>query len=269
MARALIVNADDFGMAPGVSRSILQLLSMGRISSTSAMSLTPEWQEEGAMLKEVEARRVGLHVTLTDFAPISSMPRLSPGGKLPSFNALCRLAVRGRLPLDEIRAEMERQFAAFADITGFMPAHADGHQHVHQLPGIRDVFLEMCARFQTPYIRVSAMPFRQYIASPKALGITLASLGLRKRAKRMGVACNQSFSGVYGFNPQHGGYGHYFERFLQGLGNGGLIMCHPGFVDAILKARDPVTDSREEEHAFFAGKHYPELLRRHGWSLKI
>jgi predicted glycoside hydrolase/deacetylase ChbG (UPF0249 family) len=50
------------------------------------------------------------------------------------------------------------------------------------------------------------------------------------------------------------------RQFLDGLPDGGLIMCHPGFVDDILVSLDPVTGQREREYAFLASDAFPRLL---------
>ena len=34
-------------------------------------------------------------------------------------------------------------------------------------------------------------------------------------------------------------------EFLDGLPEGGLVMCHPGFVDETLESLDPLTTQRE------------------------
>jgi predicted glycoside hydrolase/deacetylase ChbG (UPF0249 family) len=49
-------------------------------------------------------------------------------------------------------------------------------------------------------------------------------------------------------------------EFLQQLPEGGLVMCHPGFVDETLRGLDPLTTQREAEHAFLAGNGFPALL---------
>jgi predicted glycoside hydrolase/deacetylase ChbG (UPF0249 family) len=60
----------------------------------------------------------------------------------------------GRLSLAEARAEVRAQLAAFAALTGGPPVHADGHQHVHVLPGLREVFAEECAAAGVRWVRV-------------------------------------------------------------------------------------------------------------------
>jgi predicted glycoside hydrolase/deacetylase ChbG (UPF0249 family) len=49
-------------------------------------------------------------------------------------------------------------------------------------------------------------------------------------------------------------------QFLEGLPEGGLVMCHPGFVDETLEGLDPLTTQREAEHAFLASDRFPTLL---------
>ena len=55
--------------------------------------------------------------------------------------------------------------------------------------------------------------------------------------------------------------------FLDRMPNGGVIMCHPGKVDAELKRLDPVTDLREREYAFFASDAFLRLLAEQGVTL--
>jgi chitin disaccharide deacetylase len=50
------------------------------------------------------------------------------------------------------------------------------------------------------------------------------------------------------------------QQFLHGLPEGGLVMCHPGFVDETLESLDPLTTQREREHAYLASEHFPPLL---------
>ena len=49
-------------------------------------------------------------------------------------------------------------------------------------------------------------------------------------------------------------------EFLAGLPDGGLVMCHPGFVDETLESLDPLTTQREAEHAYLASDRFAALL---------
>jgi len=39
------------------------------------------------------------------------------------------------------------------------------------------------------------------------------------------------------------------QQFLDGMAEDGVVMCHPGFVDDVLVGLDPLTGTREVEHA--------------------
>ncbi|OYZ98310.1 MAG: hypothetical protein B7X99_11975, partial [Rhizobiales bacterium 17-65-6] len=52
-----------------------------------------------------------------------------------------------------------------------------------------------------------------------------------------------------------------FARFVSGLGEGGLVMVHPGHVDEVLAGRDPVLAPREAEFRFLSGPELEPVLR--------
>ena len=55
-------------------------------------------------------------------------------------------------------------------------------------------------------------------------------------------------------------FGVLMGEFLAELPEGGLVMCHPGFVDETLESLDPLTTQREAEHAYLASDRFPALL---------
>ena len=97
------------------------------------------------------------------------------------------------------------------------------------------------------------------LGAPKALVLDVLSAQFRTRATRASVAFNPGFAGAYDFTRQPD-FGALMGQFLDGLPEGGLIMCHPGFVDDTLASLDPLTTQREHEHAFLGGEHFPPLL---------
>lgn len=278
--KRLVVCADDYGFTPGVSRAIRELLSARRISATSVMTGSPHWPVEASALAAVAGDAdVGLHVTLTDQTPIGPMPQLAPSGRLPPMPALYRAAVARRLPLDEIRAEIERQVDAFRTHWGAPPAHIDGHHHVHQLPGIRDIVVETARRLtdgpgsrkHPVWVRScrerSTLIWRRGIAIGKALTLAAFAGGLERRARRAGVPVNRGFSGAYDYLADKRPPDLLFARFVLGAGDNSLMMCHPGYVDALLDGLDAMTTARETELSYLADAEWPALLEREGFTL--
>lgn len=272
---SLILCADDYGLAPGVSRGIARLLAAGRLSATSCMSLGPAWPHHAASLRPYTGTAdIGLHLTLTDHAPLGSMPSLAPDGKLPPVSRLLARALTRRLDRAEIAQELERQLDAFERELGQPPAFLDGHQHVHQFPVIRDAVIELWQRRlarSSPWMRVCVEPWsatlRRGVEAPKAWIITSLGRGLQARARAAGIPTNDRFSGIHDFSGRIP-YARLFEGFVRDAESGRLlVMCHPGEVDDELRALDPVTSAREEELRFFAGPDFLPLLARHGLTL--
>ncbi|HZH28453.1 MAG TPA: ChbG/HpnK family deacetylase [Azospirillaceae bacterium] len=265
-----VLCADDYALSPGVSRAILDLLERGRLSATSCMSIRPEWARHASWLRSYVGRvDLGLHFTLTDHRPLGPMPRLAPGGRLPTLGGLLRLAFAGRLDPEEIAAELDRQLAAFVAHLGHPPDYVDGHQHVHQLPVVRDVLVRRLAGSGS-YVRLCAERpatiVRRGVAVPKALFIAGLGLGLRRLLVRHGIRHNAGFGGVYAFDTR-ASFGHLFERFVHGIGPGALVMCHPGFPDDVLREVDRLVEPRLPEHRWLAGPGFRDLLDRHGLRL--
>ena len=265
--RPLVLCADDYGIAPGVGRGIRALAAAGRLSATSCMTLFPEWAAEADRLGDVAPRiDVGLHVTLTDHAPIGPMPGLAPAGRMPPLARLIRRAHLGRIDVAEIAGEIERQLDAFEAALGRSPDFVDGHQHVHLLPGIRDAVLGLFGRRldrRSTWLRSCAEPagriLRRRVDAPRALVIAALGRPLDRVAGGAGVAMNRGFAGVTSFHQSRLVDGD-FAAYLSHPGERPLVMCHPGEPDAILATRDPVAGARAEELAYLAGDRFAALL---------
>jgi len=263
----IVVCADDYAFTPGVSRAIRELIAAGRISATSVMTGSEFWPAEAGALKAVAGSSdIGLHVTLTDQKPLGHMPQFAPSGRFPPLPAVFRAGLLRRLPLVEIEAEIERQVDAFIAHYGASPAHIDGHHHMHQLPGVRDIVVRVAAKVGRgkTWVRSCAEPYRAIlkrgVGVPKAMIISALGPAVESKAISLGVPTNRGFSGAYDFAGEKRSTAELFARFVSGLGQNGLVMCHPGYVDATLTSRDPMTSARESEHAYLLSEAWPALL---------
>ncbi|HEY6859323.1 MAG TPA: ChbG/HpnK family deacetylase [Pseudolabrys sp.] len=272
--RRIWLCADDYGISPGVNAGIRELILRGRINSTSIMVATPHFNgDEAAALDTLNSGEkraaLGLHVTLTaPFKPMSDGFAPLRAGQFISLNDTLRMASTRRLRPESLVIEIATQLRAFIDTFGRPPDFLDGHQHVHLFPQVRDAFLNVAAQgAPDAWVRQCgrARPGRR-IHDRKALMLDILSVGFRRKAKRLGIAANPAFAGTYVFNAKVK-FAKLFPRFLSDLPDGGLIMCHPGFVDAELKALDSLTTLREHEFAFFNSDAFPKLLAAHGVAL--
>jgi predicted glycoside hydrolase/deacetylase ChbG (UPF0249 family) len=173
-----------------------------------------------------------------------------------------------RLTAAPLVAEIAAQLRAFVKIFGRAPAFIDGHQHVHLLPQVRNAFLKVASEnAPRAWVRQCGRARAgRLVHDRKSLVLDVLSLGFKSQAARHGLSTNPAFSGAYGFTAK-AQFSKLFPRFLNGLPDGGLIMCHPGFVDAALESLDSLTTLREHEFAFFNSDAYPAMLAKHGVEL--
>lgn len=272
--RRIWLCADDYGISPGVNEAIRELILGGRLNATSVMMpvrhIGGDEVDALTMLNSGEKRAaLGLHVTLTgNFKPLSARFAPTRKGHFLTIGQMLRAAVAGRLKPEHLAIEIATQMEAFIAAFGRPPDFVDGHQHVQLLPQVRSAFLQVVKEAApNAWVRqCGRAPSARHLQGVKGLSIDVLNLGFRSRAERLGIATNPAFAGVYDFGAK-ADFASVFPRFLNGLPDGGLIMCHPGFVDAELKAVDKLTHPREHEFAFFNGDVFPHVLAKHGVEL--
>jgi chitin disaccharide deacetylase len=266
--RRIWLCADDYGLSPGVNRAICELIERGRLNATSLMVVGPAiGRGDVSALAAAAAKSsrcaIGLHVTLTaPFRPLTMVFQPLDGGMFLAFPKLLRAGLLRRLDPEIIHAEVMTQLSAFIELFGRAPDFVDGHQHAQLFPQVRDAFLT-AVKQAAPHAWVRQggrnQPLARRLGAPKALVLDVLSAQFRKRAARAEIAFNPGFAGAYDFSKQPD-FAALMQRFLDGLPEGGLIMCHPGFVDDTLVSLDPFTVQREHEHAFLGSDQFMKLL---------
>jgi predicted glycoside hydrolase/deacetylase ChbG (UPF0249 family) len=270
--RRIWLCADDFGISNSVNIAIRDLVVRGRINATSVLVAAPSFCRSEAsslnVLNSVAPRvAIGLHLGLTaPFRPLSKgFGPVSEGAFLP-LAAVVRHAAMRRFDHDALVAEITRQMQSFLATFGRAPDFVDGHQHVHLLPQISDALLAVVKEtLPDAWVRQCGrvLPLSARFADRKGLLLDIMSYRFRRRAAALGLRTNPGFAGTYQFDDA-ANFAALFPRFLEGLPDGSVVMCHPGFVDAELQRLDPLTTLREKEYAYFAGDAFPAALASHG-----
>src|SRR5438105_10439039 len=153
--RLLIVNADDLGLAPGVTRGILELARCGAVTSTSTMINLPGSKEAVAAARSA-GLDMGLHLNLCLGAPLlapEAVPSLvAPNGRFVRANVITRRRFAGQLRLDEVEREWSAQIESFL-ACGVRPSHLDSHCHLHAYPGLYRLTMRLAVRYGIPGVR--------------------------------------------------------------------------------------------------------------------
>jgi predicted glycoside hydrolase/deacetylase ChbG (UPF0249 family) len=273
--RKIWLCADDYGISLTVDGAIRDLIGQGRINATSAMVVAPSFhRSEAAALNALRAHGarvvVGLHLTLSaPFKPLTDGFAPLVNRAFPSIGMMLARACLHQLDRKKLDAEVTAQLRMFMHEFGRAPDFIDGHQHVHIFPQVQDALFAAAKRMAPDaWIRQCgrATPLSARIGDPKGLVLDVLSKRFRERAAALGVRTNTAFAGTYTFNDS-ADFAALFPRFLDGLPDGGLVMCHPGVVDAELRRLDPLTTLREKEYAYFSSEAFPKLLTSQGVSL--
>jgi predicted glycoside hydrolase/deacetylase ChbG (UPF0249 family) len=126
--RYLVVNADDFGLSPGVNRGIIKSHEDGIVTSASLMVRWPAAAEAAAYAREHPELSVGLHLDLCEWKFVNETWQ-------PLYEVV---------PTDNTSAvadEVARQLDTFRRLMGLDPTHLDSHQHVHRTEPVLSIML--------------------------------------------------------------------------------------------------------------------------------
>jgi predicted glycoside hydrolase/deacetylase ChbG (UPF0249 family) len=103
--RCLIVNADDFGLSPGVTEGIVEAHTRGVVTSTSLMVCAPAAERAAEAAREHPSLSVGLHFVEADEVDLDDPEQAA----------------------EAFTTQLER----FRELMRADPTHVDSHHHVH------------------------------------------------------------------------------------------------------------------------------------------
>ncbi len=243
--------ADDFALHPAVDAAVAALAQMGRLTATSCMTTAPRWPEAARLLPPLRpALQVGLHFNLTE----------GHGHSAPSLGQILLRAYTGQLRPALMAQALHQQLDAFEQQLGTPPDFIDGHQHVHQLPGVRTALLQVLRQrygpAPRPWVR-STMPAQLGLDKATALAV-LGGWQLKRQLARAGLRHHRAFAGVYGFDAATpAAYGLHMVQWLEQASDGTLLMCHPAMVPVL---GDAIGPQRAVEYAYLASPEFGALL---------
>ena len=246
--KALILNADDFGLTPGVNEGIVRAHREGILTSTTLMANAPAFDDAVRRARENPSLGVGVHLVLVggrSVAPSSEVVSLvDDNGRLPqSLPSFVARVTSRSIWREHIEKELHAQIEKIR-LAGIDPTHVDSHKHTHAHPSVMNAVARVASacgitRIRKPFEelrdswnsmegeRGSAMA---QLAASAAARITSRSFmaicqryGLRSPDRFLGLARTGSVSATV------------LRRLIDTLADGTTeIMLHPGICDSDL-----------------------------------
>lgn len=267
MKKRIVLCADDYGQSFTISKAIINLLEQHRLTATSCMVNTEYWPEHAFWLAPYHRKAdIGLHFNLTEGKPLSAEYRDKHGENFQGLGKVLASSFMRSFSQKAIEAELHAQIDRFQEVLGILPAHIDGHQHIHQFPVIRravvNVYNQRLSESRA-YIRLINSRFKasDYILHiKKVIVYATGTAAMSKLLLAHNLPHNPSFAGIYAFDLAKQ-YPVFFKQFLRVIGDGGLIMCHPGL--AAHETKDLIAKARFEEYQYLAGEQFPQDCQSH------
>jgi predicted glycoside hydrolase/deacetylase ChbG (UPF0249 family) len=267
--RRLIVNADDFGLTPGVNRAITEAYQYGVVTSATLMANSRAFDGAVRQARELAGHNaplsVGCHVVLLDGEPLSPPEQipslLAAGNGHPRFrrqlNSFAVAALRGQLVPAEVEAEATVQMQRIQN-SGIALSHFDAHKHAHMFPSVLRPLLRAARScgvpaVRNPFGRLFPLPLRKIVGNTK----------LWKRFAEMSVLRSLAAGfrrevANHGLRTPDGSFGilltgiltvELFAEIASSIPEGTWeFVCHPGYNDADLdQVRTRLRASRWQE----------------------
>jgi predicted glycoside hydrolase/deacetylase ChbG (UPF0249 family) len=271
--KRLIINADDFGLAPGVNRAIVELQQAGALSSATLMANGPFFSPAVYMAFAQPALAVGCHVVLVDGSPClrpAEVPSLVDPLDSSSFRTTVGRffadLLRGRIREEEIEAEAVAQIRRIQS-SGLTVSHIDSHKHVHAFPRVLAPLLRAARQCGVYCVR---NPFEPWWS----LKATRPAGTLRRMQVHVMRTQGRAFSRLtkaHGMMTADGSMGllatgildeQVLRSLLKAMPPGTWeLVCHPGYSDRALdEARTRLRASREVERSALLAV-IPEAIR--------
>ena len=259
--RRLIVNADDFGLTPGVNRGIVEAHAGGIVTSSTLMATATTLDDAVRLAAANPGLSPGCHIVLVDGTPVldpaqvsSLMNRKKNGQFEEGIAGFAFRVLRGRIDGDQVEAEVTAQIRKLQS-AGVQVSHVDTHKHTHIFPQILYPILRAARAcgvraIRNPFGRVA---FSQIAGRPglwkrygqvkmlntwaAAFARTVAHAGMTTPDGSLGIVATGSMDD------------RMLRLILQNLPEGTWeLVCHPGHHDeALEQVRTRLRESREVE----------------------
>ena len=151
----IIVNADDLGMSPGTNKAIFEGFDHGIVTHSSIMSNCDYFSEAVDGLKTRKNLNIGIHLNLT-YGKALNYNRLyndDNGVFNLGYMAIFVKSIFQKDFIKEVKKEFELQILRVLNC-GITITHIDSHRHIHLIPKIYNIVVDLSLKYNIKRIRL-------------------------------------------------------------------------------------------------------------------
>ena len=240
--KRILVNADDFGRHELINRAVGRAFDTGCLRSATLMAGGIAFDDAVALAKKIPGLGVGIHFTLANGNPVlptQEIPTLvtEDGTFHGDYVKFLKRYISGKISLDEVRTELAAQLEKIQR-AGLTLTHVDSHQHLHHVPGIVEIVLELAASAGINAMRVANTKI--FDGELDSLGKFVGRLGLGSlamfaahAAHKKNFATPEHFAGIVAGESVSE---NFMVKLIENLRDGTTeVMLHPGTDNKILR----------------------------------
>ena len=238
--KQLIINSDDYGRTPEISRGIREAHLRGVVTSTTCMmNISTTADDVAIALKETPNLGLGVHLVLTMGRPISAseaVPSIvDENGDFFKYTPLIEHLTS--LNIEEVKKEWRSQIEAFIKASGRKPTHIDSHHHSSYFsPNLFRGMLELAKEYDCA-IR---FPFTEVSSEIQETAKHVPELIQEFNPRRPDIF----FVNFYDDSATKENLLNLISSVEEGTSE---IMCHPGHVDDTFAKESVYNFQRERE----------------------
>jgi len=234
--KCLIVSADDFGFSKGINRGIIKGFKDGIVTSIHLMPAASEFEDALEEANHAGIREMGAHLCLTGAVPVTNLEKIST---LVANNARFHEKYGGvvsglffrKINLREVRLELKSQLERIKN-SGIKITSLSSHEHVHMLPDILSIFVDLAKEYKIPAMRYPREhKLSGSITINKLYRICVLACFEKKMGavlSKSGIAYTDNFLGLLDSGNLDE---ETLMRLLGALGQGCTeLVTHPGFL---------------------------------------
>jgi chitin disaccharide deacetylase len=281
--RRLIINADDFGLTPGVNRAIVEAQGHGVVTSATLMATGAAFDHAVQLAKATPRLSIGCHLVFVDGRPLLAPEQIrtliasDAGGEARLRNGLVGFAAEvlaGRVNISELEGEAFTQIRELQN-AGVVVSHLDTHKHTHMFQSVLRALLRAAKASGVPAIRNPFEPLRLSLlaAGPRiwkrwfqVKTLHALAAGFRRAVEAAGMLAPDGAIGVAATGVLDE---PLFRSLIDGIPEGTWeFVCHPGYNDMELQSvRTRLLQSRADELQLLTSASTRDLLAEKGIQL--